>query len=222
MILALVLFPVSGVLSNDMSDLDRTGSVFVSPKLGFTFPVGALASGNFQSMAASWRKEGISLSAEVGYYLSNSTIGGMEIAYSTFNPKRLAAFALDGSQDKSRVRIRRFEIYLQYQVVQTGRYRPFLKLAAGFFDISRISMPVPYTNPLVYQDYSLGSRPVFSTGFGITANLTRSISVAFSVEAVDLNSYSGTWETSGATIGPLATNMLFFPVYFSVAYHLSE
>lgn len=204
-----------------ISELDRTGTVFVAPKLGFTFPVGALADANYQLLASSWRKEGITLTGEVGYYVTNSTVGGLEVSYSNFHPKNISLFSGKGV-DQSRVRIRRFGLFLQYFMVSTGKYRPFLKLGAGLFDVNRISLPQSNAGAIEYKDYSLGAKPVFSIGAGVHGAITPSLSATFSIEAVSMNSFNASWETSGATVGPLRQNMLIFPVYFGIVYHLRE
>ena len=218
-IVALVLLSSTVCIAGRYSEFDRTGSVYLSPKLGFSFPVGALADQDYTKPAASWRKEGISLTLEAGYYLSNTSVFGMEISYSTFNPKHLAVLATDWDQDQSRVRIRRAGVFLQQQMVSTGRYRPFIKLGAGLFDASRISLPQPAHDPVIYGDYSLGGSPFFSLGIGFLGNISPTLSASFSVEAISMNSFNLSWETSGFTYGPLNKNMLFFPVYFSLLYH---
>jgi hypothetical protein len=118
------------------------------------------------------------------------------------------------------VRIRRAGIFLQYQMVSTGRYRPFIRLGAGFFEASRFSLPQPAQDPVTYSDYSLGGRPVFSLGIGFLGYISRSLSASLSVEAVSMNSFGSSWETSGLTYGPLNKNLHFSPVYFSLLYHL--
>jgi hypothetical protein len=219
----LVLLLLSAAaIADDLAEFDRSGSIYISSKIGYTLPSGPLANGDYQGVASSWRKDGYTVTGEVGYYLSNSSIGGIELSYSSFNPKRLTALAANGSQDHSRVRIRRFELFFQYQMIPTGRFRPFLKLGAGIFDISRFSMPLPGSSPLSYRDYSLSAKPVFSAGVGITAYISPRLSAAVSVEGVNMNSCSGFWETSGASLGPINENMMFLPVYVSVAYHLSN
>ncbi|GEM_PF-1613426 len=219
-VVALVL--LSGVLclAGQYSDYDRSGSVYLSPKFGFSFPVGALADEDYTKPAASWRKEGVTLTLEGGYYLSSTSVFGVEVSYSTFNPKHLAALSTEWDQDQSRVRIRRVGVFLQYQMVATGRYRPFIKLGAGLFDASRISLPQPAHDPVIYSDYSLGGKPVYSLGVGFLSYISPTLSASFSVEAVSMNSFSSSWETSGFTYGPLNKNLLFFPVYFSLLYHL--
>jgi hypothetical protein len=215
-IIALVLLSGTACMAGRYSDLDRTGSVYLSPKFGYSLPVGALADKDYTKPAASWRKDGVSFTLEAGYYLSNASVFGIEGSYSTFSPKQLAGV----STDQSRVRIRRAGIFLQYQMVPTGRYRPFIKLGAGFFEVSRFSLPQPSQNPVIYSDYSLGGRPVFSLGIGFLGYITPTLSASFSVEAVSMNSFGSSWETSGSTYGPLNNNMLFFPVYFGILYHL--
>lgn len=215
------LIPSIAGIASTLTDLDRTGTAFVAPKFGFTFPVGALSDANYQLIASSWRKEGITLTGEFGYFITNSTVGGLEISYSNFHPKNISIFP-SGKIDHSRVRIRRVGIYLQYFMIGEGKYRPFMKLGAGLFEASRISMPQSTDGVIEYKDYSLGAKPVFSGGGGIQANITPNISASFSIEAVSLNSFSSSWETSGATVGPLRKNMLFFPVYFGIIYHLNE
>lgn len=216
-----VLACASAQANNPLSELDRTGTVFVAPKLGFTFPVGALADANYQLLASSWRKEGITLTGEIGYYITNSTVGGLEISYSNFHPKHISLFTGEGV-DQSRVRIRRFGLYLQYFVVSAGKYRPFVKLGAGLFDVNRISLPQSNAGAIEYKDYSLGAKPVFSIGAGVHGAVTSNLSATFSIEAVSMNSFNASWETSGATVGPLRKNMLIFPVYFGIVYHLRE
>jgi hypothetical protein len=201
------------------SDLERAGSVYLSPKFGFSFPVGALADEDYTKPAASWRKEGITLTLEAGYFVSNSSVFGLEVSYSTFGAKHLSELSCEWEQDQSRVRIRRVGVFFQYQLVPDGRYRPFLKLGAGLFDASRISMPQPAHDPVIYNDYSLGGKPVFSFGLGFVGYISTTLSASLSVEAVSLNSFASSWETSGFTYGPLNKNMLFFPAYFSVLYH---
>ncbi|MGB5107284.1 MAG: hypothetical protein WBP29_07945 [Candidatus Zixiibacteriota bacterium] len=221
LLIAVVFLPALCTASNSLSELDRTGTAFVAPKFGFTFPVGALSDANYQLIASSWRKEGITLTGEFGYFITNSIVGGLEISYSNFHPKNISIFP-DDRVDESRVRIRRVGIYLQYFMISTGKYRPFMKLGLGLFEASRISMPTKTGDVIEYKDYSLGAKPVFLGGGGIQANITPKFSVSFSIEAVSLNSFSSAWETSGATVGPLHTNMLFFPVYFGIIYHLNE
>ncbi len=217
----LCLITATAAAKTPVSELDRTGTMFVAPKLGFTFPVGALADANYSRYASSWRKEGITLTAEIGYYFTKSSIGGLEMSYSNFHPKSVSIFSAEGV-DKSRVRIRRIGIYLQYFIVAAGKYRPYMKLGAGLFEASRISLPQASAGAIEYKDYSLGAKPVFSVGAGIHAAFSENLSFSFSVEAVSLNSFSSSWETSGATLGPLRSNMLFFPVYFGILYHLTE
>jgi hypothetical protein len=217
-IIALVLLSSTICVAGRYSELDRAGSVYLSPKFGYSLPVGALADQDYTKPAASWRKDGVSFTLEAGYYLSNTSVFGIEGSYSTFNPKQLAGFSADS--DQSRVRIRRAGIFLQYQMVSTGRYRPFIKLGAGLFEASRFSLPQPSQDPVIYSDYSLGGRPVFSLGIGFLGYISRTLSASFSVEAVSMNSFGSSWETSGSTYGPLNKNMLFFPVYFSLLYHL--
>ncbi len=199
------------------TDDDRTGQFFLCPMIGLSIPVGALADANYDQVYASWRKEGISLTGAVGLYITNSSIVGLEMSYSTFNPRDLAIFRND--VDRSRVRVRRFGGYFQYLVVPNGRLRPFIKLGAGFFEIERISMPQPGTTPLNYRDYTLGAKPVMSGGVGVMANVNSLLSLQFSIEGVSLNSFSAAWDTEGQTLGPLRKNMLFFPVYASISYH---
>lgn len=200
-------------------DSDRTGSVYLGGRLGVSFPVGALADANYDLIASSWRKEGISVTGEFGYFITNSTIGGLEIAYTNFRPRDLAAFH---GKDDSRVRIRRFGLFVMYNLVGEGRYRPFMKLGLGLFEASRISMPQYGTDPVEYRDYSLGAKPVYSVGFGLHTELTHRMSLQMTVEAVSLNSFSAAWESAGKTIGPLHKNMLYFPVYLGLLYHLGS
>jgi hypothetical protein len=203
-------------------DIDRSGTVYLSPKFGFSFPVGALADKDYTKPKASWRKEGITLTLEAGYYVSRASVFGVEVSYANFHPKHLAVLSSDWEQDQSRVRIRRAGIFLQYQMVSSGRYRPFLKLGAGLFEVSRISLPSPAQDTVTYSDYSLGGRPVFSIGIGFMGYISPAMSASLSVEAVSMNSHGSSWETSGATAGPLDENMLYFPVYFSIIYHLTN
>jgi len=217
-IITLLLLSGTVCIAGRYSELDRTGSVYLSPKLGYSLPVGALADRDYTKPAASWRKDGISFTLEAGYYLSNTSVFGIEMSYSTFNPKHLAVLSTD--QDQSRVRIRRVGVFLQYQMVSTGRYRPFIKLGAGIFEASRFSLPQPAHDPVIYSDYSLGGNPVFSLGVGFLGYISRTLSASLSVEAVSMNSFSSSWETSGSAYGPLNKNMLFFPVYLSLLYHL--
>ncbi len=219
-IILLCLLTATSLASKRPADIDRSGSVFISPKFGISYPMGALANANYQVIAASWRKEGITLAGDVGYYISNSTIAGMEISYSNFHPKSVSIYP-EGT-DRSRVRIRRVGIFMQYSLVADGKYRPYMKLGAGLFEANRISMPQLVAGSIQYKDYSLGAKPVFSIGLGINGSITSNISLTFSIEAVSLNSFSASWETSGATVGPLRENMLFFPVYFGLMYHLSD
>lgn len=199
-------------------DLDRTGSFHIAPRFGFSYPAGVLSDANYNTGAASWRKEGVTISGEFGYYLSNSTVFGLEASYSNFPPKDLGTFA-DPELDQSRVRIRRFAMYLKYQMVPRGAFRPFLKLSVGYFDASRINMPQPETDPVEYKEYSLGAKPAFSGGAGIVWYISRPFSLELAVEAISLNSFSSSWETSGGVLGPLRSNMLFFPVYFGLSFH---
>lgn len=217
---ALCLLAATSLAAKRPAEIDRSGSVFVSPKFGISYPMGALADANYQVIAASWRKEGITLAGDVGYYITNSTIAGMEISYSNFHPKSVSIYPR--GTDKSRVRIRRVGIFMEHFMVAEGKYRPFLKLGAGLFEANRISMPQLEAGTIQYKDYSLGAKPVFSIGLGINGSFTSNISLTFSIEAVSLNSFSASWETSGATVGPLRENMLFFPVYFGLLYHLSD
>jgi hypothetical protein len=219
-IITLVLLSSTMCIAGRYSDFDRDGSVYLSPKIGYSLPVGALADQDYTKPAASWRKEGITFSLEAGYYLSNATVFGIEASYSTFNPKQLAVLSADS--DQSRVRIRRIGVFLQYQMVPTGRYRPFIKLGAGFFEASRFSLPQPAQDPVIYSDYSLGGKPVFSLGIGFLGYISPTLSASLSVEAVSMSSFNSSWETSGFTYGPLNKNMLFFPVYFSLLYHFSN
>lgn len=209
----------AGLYARDIATIDRTGSIFVAPKFGISYPMGALADANYDRIYASWRKEGITLTGEVGYYATNSSIIGFEASYSDFHPRHIGVFP--NGVDESRVRVRRFGVYFQYLLVPSGRYRPFLKAGAGLFEVSRISMPQPGTDPVEYRDYTLGAKPVFSGGLGINASLNSGLGLSLSVEAVSLNSFSAAWETSGETIGPLRKNMLFFPVYFGLSFHLN-
>lgn len=200
-------------------DLDRSGTAYISPRLGISFPVGALADANYNATAASWRKQGYSLSGEFGYFATNSTVAGLEISYSTFGPRSVSVF---GDSDDSHVRIRRAGIFMQYSLLQTGNYRPFMRLGAGLFDASRASMPHLDNDSLQYRDYTLGAKPVGTVGLGVHADFSPQISGSFAIEAVWLNSFSSAWDADGASIGPLRKNMLFFPVYFSLLYHLSD
>lgn len=219
-IIALLLLSGTVCIAGQYTELDRTGSVYLSPKFGYSLPVGALADQDYTKPAASWRKDGISVTLEAGYYLSNTSVFGIEASYSTFNPKQLAALSVDS--DQSRVRIRRFGVFLQYQMVSTGRYRPFIKLGAGLFEASRFSLPQPANDPVSYSDYSLGGSPVFSLGIGFLGYISRTLSASLSIEAVSMKSSNSSWETSGSALGPLNENMLFFPVYLSILYHLSN
>lgn len=219
-IAVLCLISTSLSASTRLVDIDRTGSVYFAPKLGISYPMGALADANYKLIASSWRKEGITLTGEFGYYITKSTVAGMELSYSNFHPKTVSIFS--EGVDKSRVRIRRGGIFMQYYMISTGKYRPFVKLGAGLFEANRISLPQIVNNEVVYKDYSLGAKPVFSGGLGVHGSITSNISLTFSIEAVSLNSFSAAWETSGATLGPLRKNMLFFPVYFGLMYHLSD
>ncbi len=216
----LCVLSATSLASKRPADIDRTGSVYVAPKFGISYPMGALADANYQVIAASWRKEGITLTGDFGYYITNSTVAGMEVSYSNFHPKTVSIYP-EGT-DESRVRIRRVGIFMQYSLVANGKYRPYMKLGAGLFEANRISMPQLEAGGIQYKDYSLGAEPVFSIGLGIHGSITPDISLAFSIEAVSLNSFSASWETSGATVGPLRENMLFFPVYFGLMYHLSD
>lgn len=200
-------------------DFDRTGTAYIGGRLGASFPVGALADANYELIASSWRKEGISVTGEFGYFITNSTIGGLEISYASFHPRDLAEFR---GKDESRVRIRRFGLFVLYNLVGEGRYRPFMKLGLGLFEASRISMPQHDTDPVEYRDFSLGAKPVYSIGFGLHTEFTSKVSAQLTVEAVSLNSFSSAWESAGKTIGPLNKNMLFFPVHFGVLYHLGS
>lgn len=217
---AMCVLCATSLASNRLSDVDRTGSVYFAPKFGFTFPVGALADANYKLYASSWRKEGITLTGDFGYFVTNSTVAGMEISYSNFHPKSVGIYPV--GVDQSRVRIRRGGIFMQYYMISSGKYRPYVKLGAGLFEASRISMPQIVAGGIEYVDYSLGAKPVFSGGLGIHGTITANISILFSIEAVSLNSFSSSWETTGATLGPLRKNMLFFPVYFGVMYSLSD
>jgi hypothetical protein len=105
-------------------------------------------------------------------------------------------------------------------MIPSGNIRPFIKAGAGFFEAERISMPVPESSPMEYRDYTLGAKPVFSGGFGIMANLNSLLSLQFSIEGINLNTFSAAWDGEGTTLGPLRKNMLFFPVYASISYHL--
>ncbi|MBK7091957.1 MAG: hypothetical protein IPH59_09610 [bacterium] len=216
----LALFSTTLTATNRLVDIDRTGSVFFAPKLGISYPMGALADANYKLIASSWRKEGITLTGEFGYYITKSTVAGMELSYSNFHPKSVSIFP-DGV-DESRVRFRRGGIFMQYYMVSTGKYRPFVKLGLGLFEANRISLPQIVEDEVVYKDYSLGAKPVYSFGLGVHGSVTPNISLTVSIEAVSLNSFSSAWETSGATLGPLRKNMLFFPVYFGMMYHLSD
>lgn len=218
--IALLLLSSAVSLADRYSELDRTGSIYLSPKFGYSLPSGALADRDYTKPAASWRKDGVSITLEAGYYLSHASVFGMEVSYSMFNPKHLASISADG--DQSRVRIRRFGVYLQYQMISTGRYRPFIKLGAGIFETSRFSMPQPAQDPVIYSDYSLGGKPAFSLGIGFLGCISRTLSASLSVEAVSMNSINSSWETSGSSYGPLNEKMLFFPVYFSILYHLTN
>ena len=216
-IIALVLLSSTVCIAGRYSELDRTGSVYLSPKFGYSLPAGALADQDYTKPAASWRKDGISVTLEAGYYLSNTSVFGIEASYSTFNPKHLAVLFAD--QDQSRVRIRRAGVFLQYQMVSTGRYRPFIKLGAGLFEASRFSLPQPAHDPLIYSDYSLDG-PVLSVGIGFLGYISRTLSASFSIDVVSMTSFNSSWETSGSAYGPLNKNMVFFPFNFGLLYHL--
>jgi hypothetical protein len=218
--IALLLLSSAVCLADQYSELDRTGSVYLSPKFGYSLPVGALADRDYTKPASSWRKDGVSITLEAGYYLSRASVFGMEVSYSMFNPKHLASVSADG--DQSRVRIRRFGVYLQYQMISTGRYHPFIKLGAGIFEASRFSIPQPASDPVSYRDYSLGGKPAFSLGIGFLGCISRTLSASLSVEAISMNSINSSWETSGSSYGPLNEKMLFFPIYFSILYHLTN
>lgn len=200
-------------------DLERSGTAYISPRLGISFPVGALADANYNAAAASWRKQGYTLSGEFGYFVSNSTVAGLELSYSTFGPRSVSVF---GDADDSHVRIRRAGVFMQYSLLQSGKYRPFMRLGAGLFDASRVSMPRFDNDSLQFHDYTLGAKPVGTIGFGIHADFSPQISGSFAIEAVWLNSFSSAWDTDGASIGPLRKNMLYFPVYFGLLYHLAD
>ena len=217
-IIALLLLSGTVCIAGRYTELDRTGSVYLSPKFGYSLPVGALADRDYTKPAASWRKDGISVTLEAGYYLSNTSVFGIEASYSTFNPKHLAVLSTDS--DQSRVRIRRAGVFLQYQMVSTGRYRPFIKLGAGLFEASRFSLPQPAHDPVIYSDYSLGGSPVLSLGIGFLGSISRTLSASFSVEVVSMTSFNSSWETSGSAYGPLNKNMVFFPFNFGLFYHL--
>ncbi len=196
---------------------DRSGQFFLSPMLGYTIPAGALADANYDQIYASWRKEGISFTGEFGFYVTNCTIVGLEMSYSSFHPRDLAVFG--AGVDDSRVRIRRFGGYFQYLMIPSGAVRPFFKVGAGFFEAQRISMPQAGTSPVEYRDYTLGAKPAFSGGVGVMANIAPLLSVQLSIEGVSLNSFGAAWDGEGETLGPLRKNMLFFPVYASISYH---
>jgi hypothetical protein len=217
-IVAFVLLSSTVCFAGQDWEIDRTGSVYLSPKLGYSLPVGALADQDYNKPSASWRKDGVSFTVEAGYYLSNASVFGIEASYSTFNPKSLAA--LPAGTDQSRVRIRRAGIFLQYQMVSTGRYRPFVKLGVGLFEASRFSLPQPSHDPVTYSDYSLGGDPAISLGIGFLGSISRTLSASFSIEAVSMTSYNSSWETSGSSYGPLNKNMTFLPFSLGLIYHL--
>ncbi len=217
---ALVLVCASHAFAGAHLDLDRTGSVYLSPKFAYAIPMGAMADENYNDPASSWRKDGFSLTLEAGCYLSNTSIAGLELSYSTFSPKRLSILAAAGQKDKSRMRIRRASVFYQYQVVPTGKYRPFIKVGVGIFDANRWSMPQPGNDPVTVGDYTLGGQPAFSAGIGFVSDLTPTLSASFSIEGIYLNSCRSSWQTAGANTGPLNQNLLFVPVYFSILYHL--
>ncbi len=217
-LLCLALATTAGA-TQKMAEIDRSGSVYISPRLGLSYPVGALSDANYNKPASSWRKEGLSLTGEIGYYVTNSTVAGMEVSYSNFHPRTITGF---DAVDDSRVRIRRAGLFIQYSLMPTGKYRPFMKLGAGLFEITRISMPTIGADTLEYRDYTLGAKPVGIVGFGVHANFSPKLTGSFAIEAVWLNSFSSAWETTGSAVGPLNKNMLYFPVYFSLLYHLSE
>jgi hypothetical protein len=220
--IGLVLLLCNVCQADMIIDLDRTGTVYVSPKLGLAIPLGALADEDYTSPAASWRKEGVALTIDFGYYVSTSSIVGVTASYSSFTAKQLSTLPTAGGTDNSRMRIRFGGVFYQYMLIPTGKYRPFAKLGVGMFDANRWLTPVPGSNPTEYRDYSMGGKPAFSFGIGFTGEVSPRLSASLSAEAMYLNSTSSSWTTSGASIGPLNQNMLFLPVYLSVIYHLSN
>ena len=218
---AVVIF-CSGLSAGGLDHFDRSGSVYFASRMALSFPAGALASSHFGMPASSWREEGITVSFDVGWHLTNSTIFGIAVSYSNFNSKDLPYFANDQIEDNSRVRVRRTGIFMQYQMVPSGVVRPFLKLGFGFAEIDRISFPAFESGVPHFGDHTISAKPVFSGGTGLTCYFSRVFSLSLTLEAVSMNTFRSSWETSGKTIGPLYKNLLFFPLSFGIRYHITS
>jgi hypothetical protein len=214
--LALVLVAAGSLFG---SDRNRTGSFYVAPRGAITYPSGALADGNYNQPASSWRKEGWTFATELGYYFSGTTCGGFDLAYSNFPPKALGS-ALDSELDDSRVAVWRAALFLKYFMVPRGSVRPFIKLAAGYYELRRYAMPLPESDPLEYQNYSLTAEPVFAAGLGFAWDFSGFLSAEISVEGIRLNSFHSDWSTAGGSVGPLKHNLMFFPFHAGLTFHL--
>lgn len=215
---AILLAASQAAVAGGVYELDRSGSFYLQPRAAYTFPSGYLASADYNATASSWRTEGPTFSLEVGCYLSNSTIGGIELAYTDLPAKQLSA--LGSTEDDSRVRIRRFSVFLKYQMVPRGSVRPFMKLGYGYYDIDRFSMPVPGTSPVEHHDYSISGKPAFSGGIGVVLYISRLLSAELSLETVYLNSVSASWSSDAGTSETLQQNLYFFPVYVGFSWHI--
>jgi hypothetical protein len=202
-------------------ELDRSGYLYFQARGAYTFPSGYLSSTNYRAAASSWRTEGFSAGLEVGYYLSNSTVGGIELSYSHFPPKEMGALT-GGASDDSRVRVRRFSVFVKYQMVPRGTVRPFIKVGYGYYDLSRFAMPVPGTEPLETREYSISGKPAFSGGLGIVWYISTTFSAELSLEAIYLNSFSAGWSSVESGSGPLKTNLYFFPVFCGISWHIAR
>jgi hypothetical protein len=219
LILAIFVLTWQIAVAGGVSELDRSGSFYLQPRAAYTFPSGYLASTDYNAVASSWRTGGPSFSLELGFYLSNSTISGIELDYTDLPPKQLNDPG--SADDDSRVRIRRLSVFLKYQMIPRGDIRPFMKLGYGYYDIDRFSMPIPGTSPVGHRDYSLSGKPAFSGGIGIVMYISRPLSAELSFEAVYLNSVSASWNSDAGTSSTLQQNLYFFPIYVGFSWHIS-
>ena len=201
------------------SGRNRTGVFYVALRGGITYPSGALANSDFQQPASSWRAEGWTFATELGYYFSGSTCGGLDLAFSEFPPKDLGS-DLDAELDDSRVVVWRATAFLKYYMMPSGSVRPFIKLCAGFYETRRYAMPVPGSEPITYEDYSLTSQAAFQVGLGFSWDLSSFLSAEISAESIHLNAVSSSWSTSSGSVGPLMNNLMFFPFYAGLTFHL--
>jgi hypothetical protein len=218
-ITALLILLVASTAAAGHFNLDRTGAFYFSPRGAFTLPSGALADVDYRQPASSWRKEGYTAASEVGYFFSNSTSLGLDLAYTVLPPRWLNALD-DPSVDESEVRVYRLGLFIKHHLVPNGSVRPFLKLGAGYFEMRRLDMPRPGSEPLVALDYTLTGEAYFVAGLGFAWEISRFFSAEASVEGIRMNSFSSKWSTADGDVGPLHHNLIYFPIYLGLSFHL--